>query len=202
MKNIGERIRTERRKRGFTLKHIAAGTGLSKSYLSNLERGLTEPTVSVLKKISTQLQLSLLELFGNQIALGKGLGYPADNGEKHSAKFITDVKVVEPGQRKTFTLPGSSLTFELLTPDLNRQFESYLFRAKPGEKLGEEAMTDPPGEKFALVLSGTMETQIKDEIYTLGPGHSIYFPAHYPHSWRAVGDEPLEVIVVVCPPWF
>jgi transcriptional regulator with XRE-family HTH domain len=202
MDDIGKKIRKERKNRGITLEQIAAETGLSKSYLSNLERGLTEPTVSTLKKISAQLQLSLLELVGNRINATNGLGYPAADNQQLSSQYITDVKVVEPEQRKTFTLPGSSLTFELLTPDLKRQFEVYLFKAKPGEKLGEESMVDPPGEKFGMVLKGVMETRILDNVYTLGPGHTIYFPAHYPHSWRCVGEEPLEVIVVVCPPWF
>lgn len=202
MKDIGTRVRNERRKQGFTLEQIATRTGLSKSYLSNLERGLTEPTVSVLKKISAKLQISLVELFGEDEDNSNELGYPEQNNGGRPSRFISDVKVVHPDQRKTFTLPGSSLTYELLTPDLNRQFESYRFTAEPGEKMGEEPMTDPPGEKFALVLKGNMETTIQDQVYTLGPGSAVYFPAHYPHSWRCIGDDPLEVIVVVCPPWF
>ena len=47
MKNIGHKIRTERRKQGLTLEHIAARTGLSKSYLSNLERGVDRAPRSV-----------------------------------------------------------------------------------------------------------------------------------------------------------
>ena len=53
-----------------------------------------------MKKISAQLQLSLIELFSDQAAPGNSLGYPAYNNEKKSNKFVTDVKVVEPGQRK------------------------------------------------------------------------------------------------------
>ena len=168
MDDIGKKIRKERKNRGITLEQIAAKTGLSKSYLSNLERGLTEPTVSTLKKISAQLQLSLLELVGNRISAANGLGYPAADHQQLSSQYVTDVKVVEPGQRKTLT-SGSSLTFELLTPDLKRQFEVYLFKANPGEKLGEESMAHFPGEKFGMVLRGKMETRILDDVYTRRP---------------------------------
>jgi quercetin dioxygenase-like cupin family protein len=68
--------------------------------------------------------------------------------------------------------------------------------------MGQEAMVDPPGEKFALVLSGVMETRVGDQVYTLEPGCTIYFPSNLPHNWRAVGEETLVVVVVVYPPWF
>lgn len=204
MNDIGKKIRAERRNRGFTLEQIAEQTGLSRSYISNLERGLTEPTVSVLKKISALLQLSLVEIFGEKTESVRELGYPvpAPAVEKAAPRYVADVKVVEPDQRKTFTLAGSNLAFELLTPDLNRQFEVYIFRAEPGTQTGSDAMSDPPGEKFALVLKGTMETKVGDRVYTLKTGATIYFPSDLPHTWRVVGDETLEVVVVVHPPWF
>jgi quercetin dioxygenase-like cupin family protein len=63
-------------------------------------------------------------------------------------------------------------------------------------------MVDLPGEKFGLVLKGALEVRVGEEVQHIRAGDSIYFPAHFPHSWRGMGKEPIEVIWVLTPPRF
>lgn len=204
MKDVGKKIRAERTKRGLTLEWMAERTGLSRSCISNMERGLTEPGISSLEKIADKLQLDMISLLGEKTAVAvEGEDYSNSAApESREPGFIQDVIVVEPDRRKTFTLAGSDIHYELLTPDLDRRFQAHLFRAEPGGELGAQTAAGPPGEKFVLVLKGAMEMRTGDEVHVLKPGAAIYFPADVPYSWKVIGEEALEVLEVVCPPRF
>ena len=99
-------------------------------------------------------------------------------------------------------MPGSRTTYELVTPDLNRRLEILYLHISPGETSGEEAVVDPPGEKCVFVLNGTLEFRVSESLFELNQGDSIYFPANFPHSWRGVAEERIEVIIVMTPPSF
>lgn len=201
MENLGERIREERRRGKLTLEKLSQKTGLSKSFLSQVERGLAQPSVSSLKKIARELGISVVDLFAGETDQQNRFGFPptvSKNGPKYAEHF----QVVRTNRRKSLTLPGSKVSYDLLTPDSNRQLEVMYMRIDPGEHSGEEPMVDLPGEKFGLVLKGTLEVRVGEEVQHIRAGDSIYFPAHFPHSWRGMGKEPIEVIWVLTPPRF
>jgi transcriptional regulator with XRE-family HTH domain len=204
VESLGTRIREERNKRSLTLEQLSERTGLSKSFLSQVERDLAQPSISSLKKIAHQFGLSVVNFFGeaaNQegfVNRDPGLKDARGNG----ISYVEDVKVVRANRRKGLALPGSSVVYELLTPDLNRQLEVMYMRINAGETSGREPLIDPPGEKFGLVLKGSLEVKVKEDVYLLRTGDSIYFPAHFPHSWCGLETDPIEAIWVLTPPWF
>jgi transcriptional regulator with XRE-family HTH domain len=201
MENLGERIRDERRKRNLTLEQLSQKTELSKSFLSQVERGVAQPSVSSLKRIAREFGMSVVELFTNGINAQNRVGsIPTifNNGPR----YVEDFQVVRANWRKTLTLPGSKVSYDLLTPDLNRQLEVMYMRIEPGEHSGEEPMIDLPGEKFGLVLQGGLEVRVRGEVHQLKAGDSVYFPAHFPHAWRGMGKDSIEVIWVLTPPRF
>ena len=204
METLGQGIREERRKRNLTLEQVSQKTNLSKIFLSQIERGLACPSVSSLKKIAHHFGISVVNLFMNGTNNQNSLGYlpPIENNGGNGIPCAQDVKVVRANRRKSLTLPGSKVSYDLLTPDLNRLLEVMHLRVSPSESSGDEPMIDAPGEKFGLVLKGILEIRVKDEFYKLQAGDSIYFPAHFPHSWRGGGNEPIEVIWVLTPPNF
>jgi len=201
MENLGERIREERRRGKLTLEKLSQKTGLSKSFLSQVERGLAQPSVSSLKKIARELGISVVDFFAGETDQQNRFGFPP-TVSKNGPKYAEDFQVVRTNRRKSLTLPGSKVSYDLLTPDLNRQLEVMYMRIDPGEQSGEEPMVDLPGEKFGLVLKGTLEVRVGEEVQHIRAGDSIYFPAHFPHSWRGMGKEPIEVIWVLTPPRF
>ncbi len=203
MEDVGQRIREKRRKRNLTLEQLSQKSNLSKSFLSQIERNLAQPSVSSIKRIAQCLGTSVVNLFTNGMDSQESFGTlspPAANGYKK--QFVEDVKVVRANRRKSLTLPGSNVSYDLLTPDLNRLVEVMYLRTRPGESSGEEPLIDPPGEKFGVVLKGTLEIRVRDDLYELQSGDSIYFPAHFAHSWRGVGDEAIAVVWVLTPPGF
>jgi HTH-type biofilm formation transcriptional regulator len=69
---IGKVIRIYRRRKGISINHLAEASGVSKSYLSKIERGVhVNPSVQFLKKISSTLEVELKELFDAEIILYK-----------------------------------------------------------------------------------------------------------------------------------
>lgn len=201
MENLGSRIRDERRKRKLTLEILSQKTELSKSFLSQIERGLAQPSISSLKRIAREFGTSVVDLFPSEIVLENSAGnFPS--AKKNGQGYVEDVQVVRANRRKRLTLPGSYVSYDLLTPDLNRQVEVMFMRINPGEHSGEEPMVDLPGEKFGYVLKGMLEAKIADKVYQLTTGDSIYFPAHFPHFWKGLGEDSIEVLWVLTPPRF
>jgi transcriptional regulator with XRE-family HTH domain len=201
MENLGDAIRDERRKRKLTLERLSKKTNLSKSFLSQVERGLTQPSISSLKKIAQEFAINVVDLFGLEQQEKAHREPPVAVGKSTQA-YVEDVKVVRANRRKSLTLPGSKVSYDLLTPDLKRLVEVIYLRTNPAESSGDEPVIDPPGEKFGVVLKGMLQVRIQDDIYELQSGDSIYFPAHFPHSWRGMGNEPISVIWVLTPPRF
>ena len=201
---LGNQIRKERLKRQLTLEKLSKMTGLSKSFLSQVERGLAEPSITSLKKISKEFGFSVVNLFLNENSLNSNWEY-RNSVQTHQIKgagYVESVEVVRAHKRKRLALPGSQVMYDLLTPDMNRQLEVMFMRVQKGDDSGEEPMLDPPGEKIGIVLNGTLEMRIGQEVYQLQEGDSIYYPTSIPHSWRALEGDPIEVIWILTPPSF
>ena len=184
---LGARLRTVRQQRGFSLQHIAEGAGLSKSFVSLVERGQSAASIGALQRICAVLNVPVWALLDDE-AVDAGGDRPAE-----------PVAIIRAKDRKVRRYPDTNTDISLLTPDLNRKFEVLLSVLHPGEGYGEEAYTHR-GEEFGLVLSGTYEVTVADTAYVLQQGDSIYFASHVPHRTRALGDEPVTTLWVVTPP--
>ena len=202
MNSLGQRIREERRRQNLTLNQVCNSAKLSKSFLSQIERDLSQPSVSTIKKIAHELGIIVVSLFVDEATNHNNLGHPPHfkNGANGKPTYVNDVKVIRAGHRKSLKFPQSTVSYELITPDLNRQVEILYLRLKPGDSSGE--VIDPPGEKCFLILKGTLEYRVCEEVHLLQVGDSIYHASHLPASWRGVGNTSIEVLAVITPPWF
>ena len=164
----------------------------------------TEVKLFSLKKISKEFGFSVVNLFLNGNNLNSSWEYrnPAQMAQDKRGAYVESVEVVRSDKRKRLALPGSQVIYDLLTPDMNRQMEVMFMRVQKGDNSGEEPMLDPPGEKIGIVLNGTLEMRIGQEVYKLQEGDSIYYPTNIPHSWRALEGDPIEVIWILTPPSF
>ena len=202
--DLGKKIRAERQKRQLTLEKFSARTGLSKSFLSQIERGNTEPSITSLKKIASEFGYSVVNLFADENGTESNWGY--QNGiTSHPVKkptYRNEVSVVRSNKRKRLALPGSNVVYDLLTPDMKRQLEVMYMKVKAGENSGNEPMIDSPGEKLCIVMKGVLEISVGNESYRLAEGDTIYYPAHVAHSWQAIEGDTIEVIWILTPPSF
>ncbi|MEJ2099627.1 MAG: XRE family transcriptional regulator [Desulfobacterales bacterium] len=202
--DLGRRIREERQGRQWTLEQFSEKTGLSKSFLSQIERGNTEPSITSLKKIAAQFGYSVVNLFPNGQGAEEGWGYANRLFEQvsNNNSYIKEVAVVRAGKRKRIALPGSNVVYDLMTPDMKRKLEVMYMHVSRGKNSGEEPMLDSPGEKLCIVMKGVLEVRVGDELYRLGQGDTLYYPAHVPHSWKAIDGDSIEVIWILTPPSF
>lgn len=201
LNDFGKILRTKRRQRNMTLKQLAERTGLSVSLLSEVERGLAQPSMSSLKKISQAMGFSFFD-FGDQDN-GRAAAQDRPHPAAAARGYVADVKVVRAHQRKKLMDPNRSpYLYELLTPDFNRLIEVLHLHWEPGFSSGPDPIIDPPGEKFVLVLSGSLEYQIGDTVVQLNQGDTVYYPSGMPIYFRVLGDEPCHAIGVGTPPSF
>jgi transcriptional regulator with XRE-family HTH domain len=186
----------------LTLKQLAASTGLSVSFLSEIERGLAQPSMASLKIIRKALGVSLISLAGREAADAVEPVRAANGFAAPAERVVRSPQMVRRGQRKKLGYPGARGYYELLTPDLNRMLEVLYFRLQAGSDTGPEPLVDPPGEKCMTILSGSMLFRCGDEEYHLFAGDSLSYPADYPVSWWVDTETDAEGILVVTPPNF
>lgn len=177
---LGERIRAKRKERGKSLSELSQLTGLTASFLSQVERDVTEPSITSLRKIAKALDVPIF--------------YFLLDAEEFSP-------VVRSEDRKVLKFPQSHLTFELLTPDLSRQMELMMATLEPGTSTCDEPLTHP-GEECTFVLQGEMEIQVGEDNYHLKEGDSIYYYCAIPHKITSVGKKDLVFISAITPPSF
>ena len=191
-----------RRGKGLTLKQLAAQTGLSIGFLSEIERGLAQPSMSSLRKITQNLGISLLGLDNHHGERTGDYGSYAFQPGNWLPKPITGVTLVRAGQRKKLAWPDRPGFYELVTPDLNRNLEVLYLRMPAGSESGPEPIVDSPGEKCLLVLGGVLEMTISGQVTVMNPGDSASYPADAPVSWRMLGDRDGECLIIITPPGF
>jgi transcriptional regulator with XRE-family HTH domain len=205
MTNFGEKIRIERRSKSLSLKQLSQKTGLSISFLSEVERGISQPSIASLKKIAQALGVSLLGLSSNGNPSNTDnlvSGIPAHPLARHTGPYITKAKVVRAGRRKRISFPEMKGYFELLTPDFNRLIEALSFKAIPGFVSGQEQVSDLPGEKFMLILEGTLEFHVGEDVFVLNEMDSLSYPADAPIFYKVIGEKTVKGILIITPPGF
>lgn len=176
----GPMIRALRQQRGVTLKELAEKTGLSASFLSSFERGLTGISVANLQRIIGACGSSLIDVFSR-------------GGERSQ-------KLVRAKDRPRLTLNHGDIVVEDLVV-VPRQIEIQMWTVQPGA--GSEDAYSHRGEEGMYLLSGSLEVQLNEaESYTLLPGDCLYFASSELHRWRNASSEPAVVLWVNTPPTF
>lgn len=177
---IGDKIRERRLQMGMNLKELAERTNLTPGFLSQIERDISEPSITSLRKIAEALEVAVFYFL-------------LDETKKSP--------VVKKNQRQQLKFSNSHVTYELLSPDLNRQMEMFIGQLEPGAMTCEEPLTHP-GEEINHVLKGKMWIIIGEDEYVLEEGDTIYYFASLPHKIVSIGEEDLIFVSTITPPRF
>ncbi|TGD84243.1 cupin domain-containing protein [Mycolicibacterium sp. CH28] len=153
------------------MEHVAAKSGVSRVYLSNIERDVNSPTVATLNKILEVLGLTLAELFGDQ----ERVTHPVIRGGERNRVQLSQA-------------PG--VTWEFLTP-AGAPLEMFMRYIEPGGMSGTEPHTHP-GFEAGIVLRGRLTLWLGDEEHHLGKGDSISFASTTPHRYLNPGNTVCE----------
>ncbi|HEY7623147.1 MAG TPA: XRE family transcriptional regulator [Solirubrobacteraceae bacterium] len=187
---VGQRLRSERERRGLSLRELARRLAISPSALSQIETGRSRPSVGTLYAIVTELGISLDELFGSPRAA-------AAAAPESGAAGVSGASLVQRrDSRKQLDLE-SGVRWERLTPTAEPDADFLLVRYEVGGASSREGThMRHMGREYGVVLSGRLRVTIgfDEEEYELGPGDSIAFESSRPHRLENAGDEPVEAI--------
>jgi transcriptional regulator with XRE-family HTH domain len=215
---LGPRLRLAREARQLSVRELARRIGCSASLISQIERGVSVPSVGVLYALATELDSSLDHLlFGSDqaermelrraaadsaaVTPGPGLEIrgsgAADPGSGAAERGGQPGIVQRAGCRKIIDL-ASGVRWERLTPgsDAMTDFLEVVY-APGGHSTDERRPLRHDGREYGLVLSGTLQANVGFESYELGPGDSIAFDSSTPHEYLNKTDEPVHAIWVV-----
>ncbi len=176
-KGLGIQVRQRRRIKGLTLTELSQQSGLSVGLLSQIERGLSSPSLKSMTQICTALGVPLSWLFDSG-----PLESPAEKG-----------LVVRRGSRRRLDLGPYGVTKELLSPDLGGEMQIYLVSIRPGGQSGPETYTHR-GEEGGLVLTGTLELTVDGRIVVLYEGDSFRFSSSLAHRFTNPGTTQASVV--------
>lgn len=180
---IGSRLRDRRKVRKLSLQQVAHRAGISIGLLSQVERGLSMPTVRSLNRICTALEMPVSWLFDNQD--------DEDGGN--------NPLVVRKTQRRVLDLGAKGMVKELMTPDNCSGIQMMRMTIHKGGSTGDLPYNHPAGAKCGTVLSGLLGIEVDGVEHRLEPGDAIAFEATRMIRLYAIGDTEAEVLWVVSP---
>ena len=177
---VGSRIRDLRREHKLSLETIAERTDLSIGFLSQIERGLSSPSLRVLATLADVLGVGIAALFGSRPTDGAASGV-----------------VTREMQRAELKLWRTGISKQLLSPaGTENRLNLFLVHLQPGGNTGDELYTHD-GEEAGLVLEGEMTLTVDTETWSLKTGDSFRFASRRPHRFSNPADDAKAVVLWV-----
>lgn len=177
-KLLGERVSQLRQIQSLTLEQLATASGVSRSMLSQIERGRANPTLAVTQRIAQTFGISIGELVDDPNA-------------------AATIDVVRGDDPSTVFRADSECELRTLSPlQLEKNIEFYAIRLNPGGELTSAAHFEGTREMFTVtegrgsVCSGHSE-------FALNEGDTAHYRADLPHSIRCESEQPLRGYLVV-----
>jgi len=172
---LGKRIREERLRQSLTLKDVEGRSGVSATHISQIERGITWPTVNALHKVATAL-------------------------EKHTSFFLEEVELpeicVSTGREPMILSEQPRVSMSSLTNGIpGGKIHFYRLVAEPAN--GAEKFVPGhahEGDECGWVLSGHIQVKVGEELFDLKKGDAIHFSGSKMHGIRNVGNEVSESV--------
>ena len=178
-------IKTLRKKKKITLEKLATMTGLTKGYLSKVERARRAPPYSTLNKIALALGVDAAYFLGDDLQVPKDIRISMT--KRNQRKVVRSVGSLSEG-----SLYGYG--YEALAADKpGKNMEPYLIEPS----FEEDAIFQHEGEEFMFVLEGKHELIYDGKKYLMEEGDSVYFDASAPHTGRSVGNKKAKLLAVM-----
>jgi len=193
---LGPRLRLVRGSRRLSVRELARRVGCSASLISQIERGVSVPSVGVLYSLATELGSSL-----DYLLFGSGAGPASDAGPAVAPepREAPPPAIVQRGCDRRIIDLASGVRWERLTPQPEAMTDFLEVIYSPGgHSTDERRPLRHDGREYGLIISGTLQANVGFESYELGPGDSIAFDSSMPHEYlNKTGDYVHAVWVVV-----
>jgi transcriptional regulator with XRE-family HTH domain len=174
---LGRRVRESRTSRGLTAGQLAELTGVTRSFVSQIERGEASPSVTTMYRIAHALELSLGDLF---------------DIERPSVGAV-----LEPRDWNVYDYGHDDGVDAILAVDPERRHELIWTRFPPG--LDSEPLSHAAEVQIVFVLSGEIDLLIDGGRHHLYERCTITFDGRTPHAWSNPSDEAAEILAFLSP---
>ncbi|NJP06057.1 MAG: helix-turn-helix domain-containing protein [Chloroflexaceae bacterium] len=171
--SLGQKIGRLRQERGLTLQEVSAGSGLTPSFLSRLERDKVNISVANLRKLALFFNVQMTYFF---------------EGEENQQAG----QLVRSYERVKLSLEDAPVQVFSLLP-ANGDIEARLIEAKPGS--GQQGFSGK-GNQMVYLLDGTLRYQLGEEEYVLEAGDTLFYNDDLAHTWTNTGEN-LAVILTI-----
>jgi transcriptional regulator with XRE-family HTH domain len=183
---IGARLRAQREHLGVSLREVARRIGVSPSLVSQIERGIVNPSVSTLYALVTELGLTMSDVFAD-----------GSRGGTSPGRASTAGPVTTPETRSQITF-AAGVQWERLTPPSDPLIDFLHVVYEVGaESCPADSLMRHGGKEYGYVISGRLGVTVGFDDYELRPGNSISFDSSAPHRLRTIGSKPATAIWVV-----
>lgn len=183
--DVGSQLRQHRRSMKLTLNELSQRASLSVGLLSQIERGITSPSLKSLHLICDALNFPVGWLFDQ-------------TSDSNPAERST---VVRQGARRTLSLGAFGLKKELLSPDLGGNLQMYLMTIRPEGHSGPESYAHD-GEEGGMVLAGTLKLSVEGQDMMLYEGDAFRFSSGRKHRFSNPGQSETRVIWTNSQPFY
>lgn len=174
--NVGARLRNARLERRYTLEQTAQLAGMTKGFLSRVERDLTSPSVASLVTLCQVLQIDVGSLF---------------TAPRTTLVRLADASAVDLG--------GSGIDERLVTSREERAVQVLRAVIAPGGTGESELYAIDCDVEVWHVVTGSLEIRMHDDVFALGAGDTLTFPGREPHTWRSLHDGDTLVLITLVP---
>lgn len=161
---LGEKIKSIRKGKGIKIKQLSSRSGLTESSISMIENGKISPSITTINKIAMALGVHPIEFF---------------EIERHKRWTVT-----RKNERERLKISAENIMEYLSKEKTNDNVEIYISNLGPDQKSYEERLNHE-GRKFCLVLKGTIEVELGNEMIKLNENDALVFDAMMPHVWRS-----------------
>lgn len=170
---LGQRIRKRRQMMSMTLQELSDASGVSVSYLSQVERDNAVPTLGTLAEVAAALDVSIDHFIATPRQVDS---------------------VTRAATRPRFSVAGNSVIYERLGADFpTHELTSFVLNIPPGY---QSEMVQHPGEEMVFVLAGEILQVVNGESFLLQPGDSMHYLGQQPHAYSNPGESEARLLWV------
>ncbi|KON67747.1 helix-turn-helix domain-containing protein [Peribacillus butanolivorans] len=177
--DIGKKVEKYRKAKGLSSRELAKLAEITPSMLSQIERGLANPSIQTLKVLAKTLNVPTFSLLLEET--------------------ITEDLIVRSSKRKKMII--DNLSYELLSPNFTGNLATAIMKV-PSNTSSSENLLEHRGEEVAFILEGKIKVYLGEEEYLLEAGDSVKIPANLKHKWENNFSENAVVLFSVTPPVF
>ena len=184
---IGTRLRHARLTKDMSLRQVADEVGCTESFLSKIENNKARPSLAVLHRLVSKLEINVAKLFSED------------------RTDIGPVAIMRNGERFTIKTDamrrGRGIVLERLVSNaIATLLEANIHHVAP--KGSSDGYIQHDGEEIGFVLEGTLELIVDKVTYLVREGDAFFFRSSLPHGYRNPGKTEAKVLWVNTPQSF